>query len=120
MESKSYSGPLPAPEDFKAYKDVLPNAPERILAMAEKQLEHRTSLEKYIVESGVKESTRGQWIGSGLAILFLMAAVYLGIKGHESVAITIVIAIASLVAIFVLKKEPKNESKEIDKEDGTE
>jgi hypothetical protein len=36
-EQKSFSGPLPAPEDFMAYKNVMPDAPERILAMAERQ-----------------------------------------------------------------------------------
>ena len=32
----SFRGPLPAPEDFKAYGDVIPDAPERILSMMER------------------------------------------------------------------------------------
>ena len=32
----SLRGPLPAPEDFKAYGDVIPDAPERILSMMER------------------------------------------------------------------------------------
>jgi uncharacterized membrane protein len=52
-ERSSYSGPLPPPEDFKAYGDVLPNAPERILNAFEKQLSHRVETEKEIVNNGI-------------------------------------------------------------------
>ena len=41
MAEYIHQGPLPAPMDFAAYGDVLPDAPERILAMAEKEQEHR-------------------------------------------------------------------------------
>ena len=37
----TFSGPLPAPGDFKKYSDVLPNAADRILSMAEKEQEIR-------------------------------------------------------------------------------
>lgn len=39
MESeRTFRGPLPAPEDFKAYGEMIPNAPERILSMTEQQV----------------------------------------------------------------------------------
>lgn len=34
---RSYSGPLPSPDDFAAYGNTLPNAPERIIRMTEIQ-----------------------------------------------------------------------------------
>lgn len=33
---QSYSGPLPPAREFREYKEVMPDAPERILAMAER------------------------------------------------------------------------------------
>jgi uncharacterized membrane protein len=39
--SVEYHGPLPLPSDFKQYGDVLANAPERILSMAEKEQDSR-------------------------------------------------------------------------------
>ena len=42
---RTFQGPLPAPEDFKAYGEVINNAPERILAMTEKQVNHRIQTE---------------------------------------------------------------------------
>lgn len=37
----SFSGPIPSPSDFSEYAKVLPNAPERIMAMAEKEQDIR-------------------------------------------------------------------------------
>ena len=42
----SFRGPLPAPEDFKAYGEVIPDAPERILCLMEQQVEHRIGTEE--------------------------------------------------------------------------
>lgn len=39
VQSKFFSGPLPPPEDLKRYQEVIPDAPERILTMAEKTLD---------------------------------------------------------------------------------
>jgi uncharacterized membrane protein len=40
-----YSGPIPPPEIMERYKLIDPTFPERIFAMAERQSEHRISLE---------------------------------------------------------------------------
>ena len=53
---RSFRGPLPAPEDFKAYGEVIENAPERILSMTEQQVKHRINTEDSIVKSGLSES----------------------------------------------------------------
>lgn len=55
MEQSSYSGPLPKPSDFAAYKETLPSAPERIMTMAEEEQTHRHTLEKQIVGSAARE-----------------------------------------------------------------
>ena len=39
--SRSFSGPLPPPEDFERYNQVAPDAANRILAMAEKEQQIR-------------------------------------------------------------------------------
>lgn len=109
-ERKSFTGPLPAPEDFLAYKKVLPDAPERILSMAERQLNHRIETERKIVDSGIKESRLGQYLGAAIVILCLAGSVYLGIHGHDLLAGSIVAIIAAVSTIFVLRKEPDKDS----------
>lgn len=106
-QSTSFRGPLPAPEDFKAYQEVLPDAPERILSMAEKQLGHRTDIEKTIVERNLSLSDRGQWMGFILAILFLIASMVLAFTGHELLGSIIMgSTLLGVLVVFVLNKLP--------------
>lgn len=106
-QSTSFKGPLPAPEDFKAYKEVLSDAPERILSMAEKQMAHRTSMEKAIVERNLSLSERGQWMGFCLAVLFLVASMILAFTGHEFLGSIIMgSTLLGVLVIFVLNKLP--------------
>ena len=59
-EERSFSGPLPPPEYLEAYEKTLPGAPDRILVMAEKQVDHRIDVEKTIVKKKFNQSTLGQ------------------------------------------------------------
>nr|DAR00705.1 MAG TPA: putative membrane protein [Caudoviricetes sp.] len=112
-ERKAYSGPLPAPEDFGAYKEVLSDAPERILAMVEKQIEHRINMEKEIVSSGLSESKKGQYFGAFIVLVCILSSVFLGMNGHDFLAGTLVAITATVGTIFVLKKAPHSGDKEI-------
>ena len=67
----SFRSPLPVPEDFKAYGEVIPDAPERILCLMEQQVGHRISTERDIVTSGLKESRRGQWMGYSIVVILI-------------------------------------------------
>lgn len=58
IEERSYSGPLPSPEDFKAYEQTLKGSTDRIMSMTEKQVDHRIDMEKTIVK---KKFSRARW-----------------------------------------------------------
>lgn len=85
--SLTKSGPLPEPDDFKKYEDVLPGSANRIMEMAEKNQDHRIKLEiteqnKYynsndtITAKGINSSTI-------ISITGIIGAVMLGIFGRE-------------------------------------
>lgn len=105
---QTFSAPLPRPADFKAYKEVLSNAPERILLMAEKQQQHRIDSEKRIIKADIRESIFGQVFAVLLVVLFLAAAVYLGINGHDWLAGIVATLSATISTIFYLKSTPSN------------
>ena len=105
---QTFSGPLPRPADFKAYKEVLSNAPERILLMAEKPQQHRIDSEERIIKADIRESIFGQVFAVLLVVLFLAAAVYLGINGHDWLAGIVATLSATISAIFYLKSTPSN------------
>lgn len=49
LEMRITSGPIPSPEVFREYEDILPGSADRILAMAELQQAHRHSLESDVI-----------------------------------------------------------------------
>lgn len=111
-ESSSFRGPLPPPEMLKGYESILSGASERILAMAEKQQEHRMHIEKTIVERQTKQSGNGQIWGGILTVLFGIITLVLGYTEHDVLAGTIgTTTIISLVIVFVLHKIPEEDKK---------
>ena len=90
MSERYWSGSLPRPEDFAKFGEIIPDAPERILRMAEKEQEHRISLESQIVPANNQAGRRGQLLGafiSVLALVLAVAAAYIGAPWQVSVAI---------------------------------
>ncbi|MCE8508801.1 DUF2335 domain-containing protein [Ruegeria pomeroyi] len=101
-----WSGALPRPEDFAKYAEIVADAPERILRMAEKEQDHRIDLERQIVPANNNAGARGQWLGAGISVLALVLAVvanWIGAPWQVSTAIVgvPVLSVArSLVAAF--------------------
>ena len=113
----TFRGPLPAPEDFKAYGEVIPDAPERILCLMEQQVEHRISTERNIVTSGLKESRRGQWMGYSIVVILIGLSTLLALCGHDLTAVGMIAAAIALAVVFVLKQNPRTkEQDEVEKE----
>ena len=109
-EYKSFNGPLPAPEDFLQYEKVLPGAADRILSMAEKQLLHRTGLEKEIVAKNFRQSSIGQFIGGILALICLGVSFWLGMNGHDWLAgIIATTTVIGIITVFVLNQRANGE-----------
>ena len=105
VESKAFSGPLPAPEDVKAYQDVVQDAPERILSMAEHQMEHRIECEKKIIDVRARESSIGQIMAFVIALVSMGVICFLGYTGHDWLAGTITAIVVGLASVFLLKKQ---------------
>ncbi len=57
---KTHIGPLPDPETLSEYDAIIPNGAERIMQMAEKQLEHRLKMENKVISGQMQQSNIGQ------------------------------------------------------------
>lgn len=88
--ARMWSGILPRPEDFAKFGEVVPDAPERLLRMAELEQQHRISIEAKIIPENQKAGSRGQWLGAGISALALILAAwssYLGSPWQLSIAL---------------------------------
>jgi uncharacterized membrane protein len=93
--SLSYNSPLPPPEILAGYGRTQADAPERILAMAERQEAHRQQMEKIVVEAGAANASKAINIATYIATLFVGASVYMV---HEHYAVYGIVTLGSTLA----------------------
>ena len=58
-----FGGPIPPPDILAGYDQVVPGAADRIITMAETQSRHRQEIEKSIINSDIRNSKLGLWLG---------------------------------------------------------
>jgi len=103
-----HQGPIPDPYTLQKYNEVIPNAAERILIMAENQNLHRMNQEKLIASQKVKLNSRGQWFGFIIALVVIIAGTTLIFLGHDAAGTVICsIDLVAIVSIFVLGRNKK-------------
>lgn len=79
---KTHIGPLPDPDTLEQYSAIIDNGAERIMVMAEKQQDHRISLEKRVVWNQIIQSYLGQVFAFFIGLAALGAATYCIINGQ--------------------------------------
>lgn len=84
------------------YNDVVPNGAERIVAMAESQLNHRQELERSVVRGNIKAEARGQIMALLITLLVVGSGVGLILTGHSVEGFgSILTILTALVGVFV-------------------
>lgn len=92
-----HQGPLPAPEDFAAYDQVVPGAADRILAMAEAQSAHRQQLERFALKTDVVQTIVGTILGYVICSGALGVAAILALDNQPLEGLAAVVTSLSLV-----------------------
>lgn len=101
-----HSGPLPSASELARYNDLIPNGAERIMVMAEKQLDHRVQIETTVINSEQKQATRGQIFGFLLVGALIVAGTVLGLHGQSIPAAAVfTTTILSVAGAFVLGRK---------------
>lgn len=111
-----YSGPVPHAGEMARYKAIDPSFPERFVAMAERQAEHRQMLETKVVDDDFRLKRRGQDYALISTIVGLIAAVIFAVIGATTVAgivggTTVVGVVTAFVAGRVLEGKNNAEDK---------
>jgi len=102
FSASMYAGPLPPPEQLRAYEEVLPGSADRILKMAENQADHRQTIEKVAVSGGNRRSWWGLWTGFAISVIALGLSATLVLKGHDWAGLSLgTIDIVALASVFV-------------------
>lgn len=109
----SFQGPLPPPDMLEQYNAIVPDAAERILAMAEKNGEHRRTLEAFAVKAEHTRSMGGLIVGGVVALAIVVGAVIVTLDGHPEVGVLMVgIDIAGIVGSLVYGTESRRRERQ--------
>ncbi len=119
-----FSGPLPPPNIIKGYEDILPGSAERILAMAEKQSEHRQFMERKMIATESRDGFLGVIFAFilGIGCLFISYQIVVNVPenaGAISSAVFGAAGIGSIVGPFlkIRRKEGTEKKDENEKEE---
>ncbi|KAA0570153.1 DUF2335 domain-containing protein [Azospirillum sp. Sh1] len=97
-----FEGPMPPPALLRQYEEIVPGAAERILAMAERQLDHQIDWERTAISAQARNAFWGLSYGFIIGIALIGGAIFCAVAGHEQVALALVGASAlGLVPAFV-------------------
>ena len=102
IEAASWIGPLPPPGALQLFEEVVPGSAERILAMAEKQTDHRILMERKIVSGDFTQSYLGIAAGFVLSVMVILGGIYLIILGHDWAGASLIgLNVVGLAGVFV-------------------
>lgn len=105
FQAQSKTTLYPFAEDLEAYNQAIPNGAERLFANFDKQSTHRQEIEKRVVESNIRQSERGQFLGFFTLVVALGAAVWLALNDHDTVAgIIVSIVLTGGFGVFITGK----------------
>lgn len=108
-EMHLYSGPLPPPHILAQYKEVQADYPERMMRLAERQVDmaehqatHRQGLERTVVNGGSVRSWVGLVFGGIIILAAIFCGTYLIINGRSGEGLAaIIIALIGLVGTYI-------------------
>ncbi len=98
-----FTGPLPPPEQLIKYNEAVPNAAERIIAMAEKQSTHRQQLENTVLQVEAQRSSLGLTAAFVLSVLALSASTFCIYANHDIAGASIFGASLTSIVIAFLR-----------------
>ncbi len=108
---ESFSGPLPHPEHFKKYNQIVPGSANRLLKMTEDDLKHIHTIQtsQMLIE---KIATIGGLIaGWSIAVIALVGSGYLILENHDIAGTVLGTGtLTTLVGVFVYGRKSQNNS----------
>jgi uncharacterized membrane protein len=113
VRASTFVGPIPPPDILNEYNQVLPNAADRIIQMAENEQKHRHSMQEKLINAQIDDAKRdrmearlGQVFGLVIGTTSIAAGSITAIVGAPIAGAFIGTAgVTSLVAVFVIGRK---------------
>lgn len=104
--AEMFQGPLPPPNILAGYEKVVPGAAERIIAMSEKEQQHRHQIDRENTKAENRDSLLGIVFAFAIVIIFLFVAVAMAflIPGTSGAVLSVIFGVSGLagvIAVFI-------------------
>lgn len=74
FEQERFSGPIAHPRHLREYENILPGSAERIIAMAESNLDHRQRMQDKAIQADIDDTRSGRNLGFAAFCLLIVCA----------------------------------------------
>ena len=119
ITQQSFDGPLPHPEIFRQYGQVIKSAPERILKVFEDDSEHLRHMQREALIAQRDDNRRVQWMAFCLiAGGYLMAAWFAYMEKNALAGIVLTTTIIGTVVGFLQNRHQRSAPSSEDKDAG--
>ena len=99
---EGFKGPIPPPEILRDYENIKPGFAERIIAMAEREQNHRHDIENKLVISEIKNTKLGLIFAFIIGISAIFSGTYILLNGYKlGGSVLSGIAAITLVGYFI-------------------
>jgi uncharacterized membrane protein len=115
-----YQGPIPSGDEMLKYAQIDPEFASRVIAMAEKESEHRRQIESAINDANIANSyksleynarlhLKAQWFASGTTVIALLVS--LGLSAYGNFWASGIVGTTTIIAIISAFLYQKRSSK---------
>ena len=112
VAARYYSAPFPPATELERYEAVYPGFAEKLMERYVRQSEHRMSLENKVIDSGIKNSARGQIFAFALALVTILIGAFLIYLNKDVLGIVAILgSLASLVGVFIYGNKSKKDER---------
>lgn len=112
VRQQYYEGPIPDPGTLREFESIVPGSAARIIAMAERQLDHRTGLESKALHHEIIRSYCGLGAGLVVSLTALVGGLILAYADHPWVGGSIGTGgIVALTGVFVYGTRSKSKER---------
>jgi uncharacterized membrane protein len=113
VAAQTFSGPLPHPDIFRKYGEVIPDAPERILRVFEEDSRHVREIGKTALDAAKGDNRRSHWMAFVLIALGLILTGWLAYLGRDVLAgIVATGTLTGTIAGFLTQRADQGKSKQ--------
>jgi uncharacterized membrane protein len=116
LSQSHFAGPIPHPEIFKLYGEIIPDAPERILSVFEKDSQAARDLPIKAIEAQKEDNRRAHWMAWSLVMsAFGLSVVFAMMDKDWLSGITLGTTLVGIVTGFLQSNKPDVQNLSVDK-----